>query len=485
MFYSNGAYSLFKVDTPVISGGATPPFEDVYSYQFDGVDDYIDTNSIYSELNGTTKATFSFWIKPQDNGLRILLHVPINNTNANGQFLIYQRSGRIQMNIDTASYYCRTPDNTLILNQWQHVMICMNLPSTDEGKIFINGVDQTSVENWGNRTALSTSIGGLYIGEANNGYLSPFYGNLDEVAIWSGADLRDDVSTIYNGGVPNNLNDNGLTSPTTWFRMGESANWDGSNWTLTDQGSGGNNATSQNMIEASRVTDVPPNPFTSTKSILLDGIDDFVRIGTTSLGITNAISISAWAKTNSSTSNQYIIAEDPRSTNNRNWLLQFRANGEIQCVIWASNGSSVTSAITPLTYNNGNWTHVLATFDGTTNANGLKIYVNGVNVVQATASVSGIFSSSSSEPIIGGDSTTPTLPFNGNIDEVAIWDNDQSANASAIFNSGTPNDLASLSPLSWWRCGDNDTAPILTDNGSGSNDGTMTNFSTFSTDVPT
>ncbi len=225
--------------------------------------------------------------------------------------------------------------------------------------------------------------------------------------------------------------------------------------------------------------------FTNTKSIALDGVDDFVRIGTTSLGITNAISISAWAKTSNSTSNQYIIAEDPRSANNRNWLLQFRANGQIQCVIWASNGSSVTSAVTPLTYNNGNWLHILATFDGTTNADGLKIYVNGSNVVQATASVSGIFSSSSSEPIIGGDSTTPTLPFNGNLDEVAVWNSDQSANASAIYGTGVPTSLASYSPLSWWRCGDGDTAPTLTDNGSGGNNGTMNNFSTFSTDVPT
>ena len=45
--------------------------------------------------------------------------------------------------------------------------------------------------------------------------------------------------------------------------------------------------------------------------------------------------------------------------------------------------------------------------------------------------------------------------------------------------------LLICSPVSWWRCGDGDTSPTLTDNGSGGNDGTMTNFSTFSTDVPT
>ena len=238
------------------------------------------------------------------------------------------------------------------------------------------------------------------------------------------------------------------------------------------------------------ILNVQGSSFENVNSFTFDGNSDFVRIGTTSLGITNAISISAWAKTNSSTLNQYIIAEDPRSTNNRNWLLQFRANGEIQCVVWASNGSSITSAVTPLTYNNGNWIHILATFDGTTNANGLKIYVNGLNVVQATASVSGIFSSSSSEPIIGGESTSPTLPFNGNLDEVAVWNS--AINISDVWDgSGVPFDISSSNPLSWWRMGEAATyaggAWTLVDQGSGSNNGSSTTLppEALSTDVPT
>ena len=226
-------------------GGGTPSFQNLNSFEFDGVDDYFLGVGNYDELNGVSIATFSFWLKPQDNGFRILLHVPRNNTNANGQFLIYQRDGRIQMNIDTSSYYCLTPNNTLILNQWQHIMICMNLPlSGPEGKIFINGVDQTSAENWSNRTALSTSTGGLYIGEANNGYQSPFYGGMDEVAIWSGVDFRNNVDTIYSSGNPNDLNSNGLTVPTIYYRMGD--NDGGSGTTVTDQGSGGNNGTLNN-----------------------------------------------------------------------------------------------------------------------------------------------------------------------------------------------------------------------------------------------
>lgn len=110
-----------------------------------------------------------------------------------------------------------------------------------------------------NRTSFSASIGSLYIGEHSQGFWSPFSGKIDEVAIWSGTDFRtqSDVDTIYNLGIPNNLNDNGLTAPTTWFRMGEEANYAGGEWTLTDQGSGSNNGSSTTLPPEALSTDVP------------------------------------------------------------------------------------------------------------------------------------------------------------------------------------------------------------------------------------
>ena len=41
--------------------------------------------------------------------------------------------------------------------------------------------------------------------------------------------------------------------------MGDKATYDGTNWTLIDQGSGGNDATSVNMDEIDRVEDTPPS----------------------------------------------------------------------------------------------------------------------------------------------------------------------------------------------------------------------------------
>ncbi len=235
-------------------------FENVNSFIFDGNSDYVETNSIYSELDGQSKASFSFWIKPTNLTSRysFVLHIPRNTTANNGQITIFlDNNNRIRWSMDTTSYYIFSNYNAITLGQWNHVLICVDLNITDEGKIFIDGVDQTALDNLGNRNNFSLSSGDLIIGENTYGYLNPFLGNIDEVAIWSGTDLRDDISTIYNGGIPTNLNDNELTAPTTWFRMGEEANYAGGAWTLTDQGSGSNNGSSTTLPPEAISTDVP------------------------------------------------------------------------------------------------------------------------------------------------------------------------------------------------------------------------------------
>lgn len=63
------------------------------------------------------------------------------------------------------------------------------------------------------------------------------------------------------------------------------------------------------------------------------------------------------------------------------------------------------------------------------------------------------------------------------LDEVALWDTDETANVSAIYNSGTTHDLNLLTsaPDHYWRMGDGDTFPLIEDN-TGSLDFTMFNM---------
>jgi len=216
--------------------------------------------------------------------------------------------------------------------------------------------------------------------------------------------------------------------------------------------------------------------FTNDKSILLDCVDDFVTMGDISdIENINTLSIGFWFKYNSiSTSADGLISKDGSSRVNGNWYIALQSN-QVRFLLKTANGQD---ALNSTTLSSGTWYHTLCVWDGSN----MKIYINGTlnNSISVTNATGALGSTNDSVRI--GRRVNERL--DGSIDEVAIWTNDQSSNASDI-GSTIPTDLNTYSPLHWWRCGDGDTAPTLTDNGSGSNNGTMTNFSTFSTDVPT
>jgi hypothetical protein len=232
-----------------------------------------------------------------------------------------------------------------------------------------------------------------------------------------------------------------------------------------------------------------PAAFTNTKSIELDGIDDYVDIADNSNlsfgnGSTDSpFSISAWVKMTDAT--RFRIVSKSGATNEE---YLFSTGGSDTLVINLydnSTGARIGRLYsTALTSFQGSWIHLAATYSGNGSSTGLKIYLNGSRV-DNTDNNSGSYTAmeNTTQPLYIGKVTTTYA--NGNVDEVAVFNSELSASdVTTIYNSGVPNDISSLSPVSWWRCGDGDTSPILTDNGSGGNDGTMTNFTTFSTDVP-
>ena len=223
---------------------------------FDGVDDYFKTG-IFSALDGLEKATFSFWIKPPNlTSHRVLFNIPRNTTANNSQVLCWLRTtGVIDFSIDTTSYFGRSTA-VISASTWHHILIGIDLATAGNIQIFIDGNSALSVQNMTSITSFSTATDGLFIGEAIYQVAqTPFLGNMDEFAIWANEDLSSDIADIYNSGTPTNLNDLSST-PTGWWRMGEDGTFS-TNWTLTDQGSGSNNATSANMVEADREEETP------------------------------------------------------------------------------------------------------------------------------------------------------------------------------------------------------------------------------------
>ena len=123
------------------------------------------------------------------------------------------------------------------------------------------------------------------------------------------------------------------------------------------------------------------------------------------------------------------------------------------------------------------WKHVVVTYDGgTTGASSgdlsnyysrFDIYIDGVS--QTLSSTHGNYGWSSA---ISGQNLRVGRFASGNylngakVDELAIWDSDESSNIASIYNSGTPHDLSLLSsaPSHWWRMGDGDTFSVIQDN---------------------
>ena len=202
-------------------------FTNQYSAEFDGVDDYIATDAIYSPLDGGTKASFSVWVKPVSGApkLEYLFHNPRNATANQGQFgLILYESNRIELYVQAYNAQKVLGDITYITyGSWNHILVTVDLALSagNEGKVYINGVDRTTSSAMGTLANFYGATDKLYIGEEATGGYNPYDGKIDELAIWAGTTLTpSDVSSIYNSGTPTDLSAFG-TPPTNWWRMGD------------------------------------------------------------------------------------------------------------------------------------------------------------------------------------------------------------------------------------------------------------------------
>lgn len=170
-------------------------------------------------------------------------------------------------------------------------------------------------------------------------------------------------------------------------------------------------------------------------------------------------------------------------------------NGQIRWNDGYAGGESASSVFSYNTWNHFAAFHVPSGYtdsagSATGNGAGWAVYVNNTRVdVQTASGAYGTTPVDTTDKLkIGKEGErADTLPFNGRVDEVALFTSSLSAsNVSAIYNSGVPTDISSLSPALYLRMGDNDsgTGTTITDQASGNNHGTLQNSATFSSSVP-
>jgi hypothetical protein len=199
--------------------------------------------------------------------------------------------------------------------------------------------------------------------------------------------------------------------------------------------------------------------FSNVYSINFDGVDDYCE-GASDFesfdGATQA-SISFWFKTQATTQQEIITQWDASSNDNRNLRILFIPSSTRVDIYVGQN----------IAYNGGN-----------TGNQRVKFYLNASSQSQIGFSGPTTMKSNPASPLTVGARTAYAFnEFNGNIDEVSVFDAELDADqVTSIYNSGAPGDLTGHANLiHWWRMGDGDTYPTLTDN-VGSYDLTMTNM---------
>lgn len=225
-------------------------FANEYSMIFDGVDESI-TFPDDPTYASTLKHSISAWFK-------------CTTLNSGTTYLFdtgNQRLGFIQSTNQLRYQFTKSPTQddirisglTITDGQWHHVLACFD-GSTRNANVFYDG-SLVFTKNPTNCTAtnpqLYNGIGAIYVGTARW-----FNGSIDEVGFWHDTDQSANITDIYNGGTPTDLNSL-PTSPTNWVRMGDGATWDGATWNLPDLGVMNGSPKSVNMEEADRQTDVP------------------------------------------------------------------------------------------------------------------------------------------------------------------------------------------------------------------------------------
>jgi len=231
-------------------------------------------------------------------------------------------------------------------------------------------------------------------------------------------------------------------------------------------------------------TEVPP--LSNTYSVDLDGTNDYVDLGTSSsLNPSSALTISAWIYINGNGTGSLptIYSSSKDSAGSRGGIALAYFSNKIRFYLDTTGNSGWVFAESNSTMSTGQWYHLVGTWDGST----VTLYVDGT-AQTTTGSASTIGYNTAFPATIGRYSVNY---FNGLIDEVALFDSalsstDRAALRDTSGSNPVPTDISSLSPIGWWRMGDNDagTGTTITDQGSGGNNGTLTNGPTFSTTVP-
>ena len=294
----------------------------------------------------------------------------------------------------------------------------------------------------------------ITIGAGNASSYFNFTGNISNCVLHDSELTQAQVETLYNNGTPQ-LSPS--FSPYGWWKCDNLT-------TGIEDSAGSNNGTNNGATETQtnvwtprlngESTTLPSTALVSSDlqfespysnfSLDFDGADDYIDIGQTD--ITGTKSVSFWIY--------------PTASGDDGGIFSMAASGAtsdfLSVGLWQSNIQAVTQVgykqRSTQTISVNSWYHIVVV--KTTNSID-NIYINGVNqTLDSAGTWNGTLDNPQSKL---GQATFSGSSFNytGKLDECAIFNKALTqSEISQVYNNGYAADLTSLSPVSWWRLGE-------------------------------
>lgn len=350
----------------------------------------------------------------------MIVELSTDNNLINDGFYLYSNNAFLIGGYKDAGGICQWQTSKLALKQWYHftIVIDRNLPATTGSKIYINGVLSGAILTSTATTGGTFGNYPFYIGSRGGVLLRlPAGSLLKDVRISTKGTTvtAQDISEIYQNAVPSSF-----TVLDEW--LGEDTG--ATPATAVDTGTFGKNLTITNTL-FSKDTPTKPryaiNPI--TKSVLFDQVSDWITMGNTfDKERTDSFSISADVLYTGNTTGQVIMSKTNSSGNGGYFLSVVNAtSGIVRLAVSNTFGTNNVDRKTNIGLPINTWVKVVATYDGSSTAAGIKIYFYGVE--QAMTTVSDNLSSSISNAFnttIGALNASNASCWNGKITNVIL-----------------------------------------------------------------
>ena len=385
-----------------------------YSIEFDG-SSYI---SLPSSLDLGTNSTISLWFKSDSGNAN---HTILGEDSYQFDYLLQIASASDEAAIRIGSVYKIFTVTEINDGNWNHWCIVRN---GDSVELFINNSSKGTQTGYGTGTNTKFEKIGA---EGDNQF--PITGKVAQLSAFDYTLTGNAVTALYNSGIP--ANPLAVTTPpVAYYDLGQGSAY--------ASGSAG-------IVE--------PNLAAATGSTVFE-FDALDVVESPHISIDSSFTVSAWINTTDTQTYGNIFSPDNFGPI-RNWQF-FRWNNTLRFLLRDSSNSAIYDSLATATetINDGKWHHVAATWDGTTDSNGISIYIDGELSTQGNSSSTALSNRVVTQKI---GSSNVTWDFIGEISNCQLWNTDLSNNEiTTLYNNGTPLQLnipQSGSLKAWYKLG--------------------------------